>query len=413
MRELLAGLALVVCGTAGAFAQAPGRTYSLGDLLGMARSDNLALAAARAQSLAVRAGVTTASAYPNPELEWSGLSLRARAAGATGGSGQSLTLTQRIESPSLRGARIGAATASAQAAGIGVWVVENELVATIKTRYFETLKRQEELAAAQEELALTEQIRDRVRVRTRTGEGPRFDLVRADAEVAMAAKQVDRARALLAESRAELVQAVGVALAPDFVLEDAFYRRLPQADEAALRDAVLAANPEIKRLLAERERAERQIEVERALVLPGVGVRLGHDIEPETRATRAGVVLSVPLWDRRRGPVDEARAQAIRTRTELDLRRFDLAQGFEAALQRYRAARTSVSALEGGILEQARAVVDIAEAAYRFGERGILDYLDARRQLRAVRAELIAARFELHAAKAELERLAATDIKGD
>ena len=76
-------------------------------------------------------------------------------------------------------------------------------------------------------------------------------------------------------------------------------------------------------------------------------------------------------------------------------------------------ARTQVNALENGILREAESTMKVAEAAYRFGERGILEYLDARRQLRAVRAELIAARFELHAAKAELERLAATDIKGE
>ena len=56
-------------------------------------------------------------------------------------------------------------------------------------------------------------------------------------------------------------------------------------------------------------------------------------------------------------------------------------------------------------------MVDIAEAAYRFGERGILEYLDARRQFRLVRADLIAARYELYASKTELERLAASDIK--
>jgi cobalt-zinc-cadmium efflux system outer membrane protein len=49
----------------------------------------------------------------------------------------------------------------------------------------------------------------------------------------------------------------------------------------------------------------------------------------------------------------------------------------------------------------------VAEAAYRFGERGILDYLDAQRTLRSIRNELNATRFELQAARIELERLRA------
>ncbi|MBS0465774.1 MAG: TolC family protein, partial [Proteobacteria bacterium] len=46
------------------------------------------------------------------------------------------------------------------------------------------------------------------------------------------------------------------------------------------------------------------------------------------------------------------------------------------------------------------------EAAYRFGERGILDVLDAQRVLRSVRADLLQARYELQAARIELDFLA-------
>ena len=45
-----------------------------------------------------------------------------------------------------------------------------------------------------------------------------------------------------------------------------------------------------------------------------------------------------------------------------------------------------VVALESGILKQAEAAVKVVEAAYRFGERGFLDVLDARRVFRAARA---------------------------
>ena len=47
----------------------------------------------------------------------------------------------------------------------------------------------------------------------------------------------------------------------------------------------------------------------------------------------------------------------------------------------------------------------MAEAAYRFGERGILDVLDAQRVLRGVRADLLQARFQLQTARISLEQL--------
>jgi cobalt-zinc-cadmium efflux system outer membrane protein len=49
----------------------------------------------------------------------------------------------------------------------------------------------------------------------------------------------------------------------------------------------------------------------------------------------------------------------------------------------------------------------VAEAAYRFGERGFLEVLDAQRVFRAARAELITGRYELAAAWVEIERLRA------
>jgi cobalt-zinc-cadmium efflux system outer membrane protein len=306
-----------------------------------------------------------------------------------------------------------AATAGAQAAEIGVWIVENNLLAEVKLRFFEALRRDEELDVAGEELALTEQIRDRIRVRTRTGEGARFDLVRADNEVAIAARQVAIAKARIFESRALLRLAVGASLGETFKLAGDFYRSTPRADYAGLRDAVVASNPELKRAMAELARSEKLVDVERQQVLPGLSVRISQDNEPDLRTTRGGVALSVPMWDRRRGPIDEARAQVIRSRSDSDLRRFSLVQEFDAAWQRYHGVLGSVQALESGILREARTVVDIAEAAYRFGERGILEYLDARRQFRGIRVELISARYELYAALTELERLAARDVKGE
>ena len=50
-------------------------------------------------------------------------------------------------------------------------------------------------------------------------------------------------------------------------------------------------------------------------------------------------------------------------------------------------------------------MLKVAEAAYRFGERGILDVLDAQRVLRGVRADLIQARYQLQEARIKLDQL--------
>jgi cobalt-zinc-cadmium efflux system outer membrane protein len=81
----------------------------------------------------------------------------------------------------------------------------------------------------------------------------------------------------------------------------------------------------------------------------------------------------------------------------------------QSAYGQYDIARNQINALEGAILREAEAAVKVAEAAYRFGERGILEVLDARRVFRAARNDLIAARFELEASRIEIDRLQAQD----
>jgi cobalt-zinc-cadmium efflux system outer membrane protein len=64
-----------------------------------------------------------------------------------------------------------------------------------------------------------------------------------------------------------------------------------------------------------------------------------------------------------------------------------------------------VSAAFDGWLREAQAAVRVAEAAYRFGERGILDVLDAQRVLRGVRADLLQARYQQQSARIALDQL--------
>ena len=68
-------------------------------------------------------------------------------------------------------------------------------------------------------------------------------------------------------------------------------------------------------------------------------------------------------------------------------------------------AKRKVEMFETGIISQAESALRVAQAAYRFGERGLLDVLDAQRVLRSVRADLLQARFEFQSAVAEILRL--------
>ncbi len=381
--------------------------YSLPALRELARAGHPSLAAAQALVEAGSAQVTTAAAYPNPDVEFLAGRTQARVPGVTGGSAQTLTIQQRIDNPWQREARIAAAGHGLEARQAERRGFENDLLARLDQRFFEVLRRIAELRAAREDLQLAEQIRSKVAVRVDTGESPRYELIKADTELLNAQKSAESANLRVAQAQAALRALVGPGLPADFQLDGSLSGAVSVSPLDQLRADVLARNPELLRNQAEVRRAERQLELERLRRQPEVALKVAEDRDHELRDTRLGVVVSVPIWDRRQGPVAEAGALLNRSRSELAAQELALIQALEGAYRQYEINRNQVSALENGILREAEAALKVAEAAYRFGERGILDYLDAQRVFRAARNELIAARYELQLAVIDIERLRA------
>lgn len=388
-----------------------GAAYSLDDLLRLARETSPALQAARHQVDAAEAAVRSAAAFPNPEFEYLAGPARARMPGVGGvGDTHSSSLTQPLDLPGRRGARIAAAGAAFESVQAGQAAFTADLAARVRLRFYELLRRQAEHRAAREDSRLIEDIRGRIALRVETGEAARYELIKADAEMLHAQKAVVAAGLRVEQARLNLRQLIGPALSADFEIEGALVAVPELPPLAELRAELARQNPELARARAETRRAERQLEFEKAQRWPNLALKASRDEDPELRTTRVGVVLSVPLWDRRSGPVAEASAGLARARSELDEREFSVVQMLEVAYQQYEIAQTQAVALESGIVRRAQEALKVAEAAYRFGERGILEVLDAQRVFRAVRNELIAARYELAAAWAEIERLRARPL---
>jgi cobalt-zinc-cadmium efflux system outer membrane protein len=392
-------------GTTLAFAQP---AYDLPQLEALALDSSRALLAARDQVTAARYAVDSASAFPNPELEYlSGTTRTRNSLAGTPGDARSVTLTQPLDMPWRRSARIGAAEAGLEATAAATRGFEADLLARLRGRYFEVLRREAELRNANEDMAAMESVRSRIAKRVETGDAARFELIKADAEALNAQKTAQAAGFRVDQARSSLRQTVGGALPAEFVISGRLGDVPALQPLDGLRRQLNESSPELARARAETVRAERQLDLERVQRWPNLALKGAYNEDPDMRASQLGVVLTIPIWDRRSGPIGEAAAQLSRARNELQSQEFSLAQTLEVAYQQYEIAQTQVTALESGILKQAEAALKVAESAYRFGERGFLEVLDAQRVYRAARAELIAARYELATAWVEIERLRA------
>lgn len=379
--------------------------YTLQDLRALAMAQSQAFEAIRDQVEIARAGVTTAKAFPNPSLELVSSRSSPRTATATGSNSRSQTLVQPLDLPNRRWARVDAAEAAAEAAeaqGAGSLL---DLMTRLQQAFYAVLRYEQELKSNREDAALITGIRNRIAKRVEVGDAARFELIRAEAELLNAEKSAHSTDLKLQQARGFLQQLVGQNLPDNFSLEGRLEAVTPPPPQDAVRDEILKNNPLLRQARAEGRQAESNLDFAQAQRWPDVALEGGREQDPELKTNWVGVVVTIPLWDWKTGPVAEARANAARARHQLSALEFSVQRDITIAYQSLEIAHARVEALSGGIVRQAEEALKIAETAYRFGERGFMDVLDAGRVLRAARNELIAARYDFAAACAEIERL--------
>ena len=352
------------------------------------------------------ASVTSAAARPNPRLESNIGRNQAMAGYASQGSVTGIGVAQLFENPALRSARVDAARSVERGSLQSVAATQNEVVAQIRLRAFEYLLRKEELVAASDALLLLQQIQQRVRVRVETGEAGKYELIKADTEIINARQREQTAKLQTEQAVINLNRLAAGQLPPAWTLDGNLTDQIDLPTFEAIEATALESNPELHVLRADVDRAQARISEAVASRWPGIELRYSHQREPDYRQNILSMSIQVPIVDQRAGPRAEAIADRERARTRLEGRRAELQQQLALAWRSVEVARLRIKALDEGAMIGAEAALRIAQAAYRFGERGILDVLDAERVLRSVRGDLLQARYELQASTIELDFLA-------
>lgn len=326
----------------------PQPRYTLQQLLELARANHPVLAASQAQVQAAQAGIATARAWPNPEVEAMAGRQRARMPGAAEGRTNSVSITQKLDLPWQRAARTKAADAAYEASQATARSQARDVEADLKLRFYDVVRREAEQRNAREDVTLVEQIRRGVAVRVETGEAPRYELIRGDAELLNAQRNEQAAALRVQQALAELRRAVGADLPQTFDV-DAGAETPPVAHLPPLADlvsTVLATHPELEADRAAVREAEARLAHERSQRWPSLALRGSVDRQPDLQDSRVGLVMSIPLFDRRDGPVGEAVAARERARALLRARELRTRQAVESAYRQYEIAESQVSALE-------------------------------------------------------------------
>nr|WP_255550820.1 TolC family protein [Granulicella sp. dw_53] len=393
---------------------ASAQPITLQEAIAMAERNNPRLRGAAAATARAAAATRTATAYINPTIEIYEGRQYARPIPTPGVPGllQHYAGYQAIEIPRERTARRRAAELARTSSQFGEAAVTRSVTANAKQAFYNVLRHRVEVEHAQENLRLVEDLRRRVEVEVRVGEKGRLELTRAEAEIARASFTVRSAQLELANSIALLRVAIAAPADANLDPRGALEPRVQLPPLTQLRELVLNSHPVIAQFQTEVQRTEAMLQRERALRIPQPTLFAEFENQPDLRFWRTGVSIPIPLWDRRRGQIDESKATISQSNAELDQRRLELISATERAYEQYQLADQQTVSLESGELRAAESAVDAAKAAYRFGERGIVEVLDAQRVLQSVRGDLVEAQFARQSALIDLEELGAIAPEG-
>jgi cobalt-zinc-cadmium efflux system outer membrane protein len=385
--------------------------FTLQDLIDIAKRENPILDVLKAKEDAARSSVVTAESYLNPEIELGTGPSRFRTPNSSTNQRRNygVNISQPLEFPNVRGAKKAVAESRVNYASSVTAATMINLSLQIKKAFYDVLQNEAVLKIAEGDRDALKNIREKVALRVEVGEAPRYELIKADTELVAAQRDADAALLRISESKFYLRGLVSKSLTDSFGLVGS----LPPSDinlNADLLKNEITKSPKLKQIKASADIAENRLRLEEKLINPGLTLNAGVDQDPDITSYRFGISIPIPIWNQRQGQIGEAAAgyrelQAQYTDQELALKR-----DIESAYQRYLIAQQQVKTFESGLLDQAESVLKVAEAAYRYGERGILEYLDAQRTFRLVRKDYLASKYDYIVAILEIEQLLGMDI---
>lgn len=387
------------------------KTFTMNDLIAISLESNPQVLSARDQSKAIKGQLSSARAIPNPEFEVGAGQQRAVTSPLTVGNVSSWAVTQPLDMPYTRFPRVNAAEANLRADEATRVAFEVEAVSRVQQRFYALMRREAEQKAAEEDMSLTKQIRDRMQIRYDVGETARFELIRVQTEFLNAQIAAESSKLRVEQARSLLRQAVRHQPPVDYsvvaeVAEQPKLEELPLL--AQLLNEVYSQSPELQKAKAEVETFESKLSLEKNSRLPRLAFKASQYNDPNFTDRLYGLQVSIPIWDFKCGQIAEAEANTSKAKNQLNAQSQSLDQQMETAYKLYQMTGYQVKVLSQEVVQLAASAQRIAEVSYRYGERGMLEYLDAQRTFGTAHNNFIKARFDLASVVTEIQRLMAS-----
>ena len=406
------------CGPA--LAQEAALGTNLPGLLAYAKAQSPELGAMRQEADAAAQRVGPAGALPDPVLRVELMninnygndappSLLPNKVGET-----KYTLMQTLPLWGKRNLKRDAAAADARQADARADATWAELAARIKIAYAEYYRAAGNERLAAEVLGLMARLEQVAQARYAGGLAGQADAIRAQLEqTAMRTELIaldNEKRQLRARLNALLARDGSAPLAEPQALRPV--PALITADAVPLAERARERNPLIVAELARLSGAQKNRELTQANRYPDVLVGVSPS-QMGSRITTWGLMfeMNIPLQqESRRGQEREAEAMVAASRSRAEALSHQLLGDLAVNLSGLDAARRTESLVQTQLLPQSELGLQSALAAYENGKAEFAVLLDAQRQIRKARQELLKSRVEAQLRLADIERIVGEDL---
>lgn len=386
----------------------PEGPLTLGEALAQALLHNPDLAAFAWEVRAREARVLQAGRPPNPSA---GVLAEDFAASASPRSSAvqpqlSLQLSQLVE---LGGKRAARQAVSARDRDVAAWDFEAARIDTL-TRvahgFVDVLAGQRRLALAEESTRLAVEVRQSVAARVEAGAVSPIEATKAEVTAAAVHVEVDRARLALDAARAQLAGLMGQAQ-PLSASAGGDLDTVPEVPALVDLQTRVSQTPELARWAAEIAQREAVVALEEAKRTPDITVTAGYRRFTETgsNALIVGAAIPLPLFDRNKDAVEEAKSRLAKSHAEQLAAQARVSAALAEAFRALSTARAELTALQSVVIPGAQQTFDAVSEGYRLGRFGYLEVLDAQRTLAGYRSQHLRALADFHKAVADIERL--------
>jgi len=259
-----------------------------------------------------------------------------------------------------------------------------DLMAEVARRYLAVTDARQQLSIAETDIEQRQRAVAAARLRLQAGATPESVLMTAQAMLAQAELDRDRARQMDQSARAAL-SALWRQRDPGFDVVTGDPMQLPALQDFAVLADELQRTPELAVLAGERRVREAQVQLARTQARPDVSWQVGVRNSRDTRDTSLVAGFSLPLGSVRRADpeIRAAEAELALNRVERDARALQLYATLAEAHGRYLTSRLEVTRMGRDVLPQLKRAENAAEKAWRAGAISYMEWA----QLQAMRIE--------------------------